>query len=218
MTRLTRYIQALSNHSRVALVTAGMLGTLIGAPAETLAGNFLQQMAESAQYGQRGTYHISDARTAAAFNARISDNLSDLLDLSRSMRRVDLYGQFSGRDTAKKINQAYLYAYSQASYPELRQYDRMSLAVARGTADRRVTIIVNDASRKKAVLRDGTTLVDEITKALSRENYDRAQHLVAQFSSLMETRGAPLLERQEYPDRPMAYSDDDAGIGFSFGR
>lgn len=220
MTRLTKYISALSDKSRLALAAAGMLGILMGNPGDTLAGNFLQKMSDEATYGRQGTYRIGDARTAAAFNVRISDNLSDLVDLSRSMQRIDLYGQFSGRETANKIKQAYLYEYSQAPYSELRQYDRMSLAVAPGTGDRRVALIVDDANRKKAVLRDGTTLVEEIATALQREDYRRVERMVLQFSRMMEGRAVPLLQRQSqgYRGESMAYADEQQGFGMRFGR
>ena len=218
MTRLTKYISTLSDKSRLALVAAGMMGVLMGAPGDALAGNFLQKLAGEMGYGQQGTYRIGDVRTAAAFNLRISDNLSDLVDLSRSMQRIDLYGQFSGRDTAAKIKQAYLYEYSKAPYSELRQFDRMSLAVEHGTADRRVALIVQDANQKKAVLRDGTTLVDEIANALIREDYRRVERMVAQFSSLMENRAVPLLQGQQYRGQATAYADEQPGFGMIFGR
>lgn len=218
MTRLTKYISTLSDKSRLALAAAGMMGILMGAPGDALAGNFLQKLAGELGYGQQGTYQIGDVRTAAAFNLRISDNLSDLVDLSRSMQRIDLYGQFSGRDTAAKIKQAYLYEYSKAPYSELRQFDRMSLAVEHGTGDRRVALIVQDSNQKKAVLRDGTTLVDEIANALIREDYRRVERMVAQFSSLMENRAVPLLQGQQYRGQATAYADEQSGFGMIFGR
>lgn len=218
MTRLTKYISTLSDKSRLALAAAGMMGILMGAPGDALAGNFLQKLAGELGYGQQGTYRIGDVRTAAAFNLRISDNLSDLVDLSRSMQRIDLYGQFSGRDTAAKIKQAYLYEYSKAPYSELRQFDRMSLAVEHGTGDRRVALIVQDSNQKKAVLRDGTTLVDEIANALIREDYRRVERMVAQFSSLMENRAVPLLQGQQYRGQATAYADEQPGFGMMLGR
>ncbi|NTF23550.1 hypothetical protein G6L37_34835 [Agrobacterium rubi] len=218
MTRLTRYIETVSDRSRLALATAGVLGTLLGVPVPAEAGNFLQKLAGELNYGQQGTYRIGDARTAAAFNVRITENLSDLVQLSRSMQRIDLYGQFSGRETANKIKQAYLYEYSQAPYAELRQYDRMSLAAAPGTGDRRVALIVADANQKKAVLRDGTTLVDEIANALVREDYRRVERLVAQFGNLMENRAVPLIQRQQYQGQSMANADEQPDFGMRYGR
>jgi len=223
MTRLTRYLQNVSDKSRLALAAAGVLGTLMGNPGHAVAGNFLDRLAGELTGGLAGgqsarSYRIGDVRTAAAFNLRISDNLSDLVDLSRSMQRIDLYGQFSGRDTAAKIKQAYLYEYSKAPYSELRQFDRMSLAVEHGTGDRRVALIVQDANQKKAVLRDGTTLVDEIANALIREDYRRVERMVAQFSSLMENRAVPLLQGQQYRGQATAYADEQPGFGMIFGR
>lgn len=216
MTTLTRYIETISDKSRLALAATGILATLMGAPSDALAGNFLDRLKNEFAGGVSGrTYAVDDVRTAAAFNLRISDNLSDLVDLSRSMQRIDLYGQFSGIETASKIKTAYLYEYSRAPYAELRQYDRLMLSVAPGVRDRRVEMIVSDANRKKAVLRDGTTLVDEIANALKYEDYRLVERMVAQFSHMMESRAVPLLQGQRRGDA-MAYAEE--GVRPPFGR
>lgn len=220
MTRLSRYIETVSDKSRLALAAAGVLGTLIGAPGNAVAGNFLDRLAgELIGTSQSGrTFVLRDIQTAVAFNQRITDNLSDLVDLSRAMQRIDLYGQFSGEETAGKIKTAYLYEYSKAPYPELRQYDRLMLSVSPGARDERIRMVADDANRKKQVLRDGTTLVDQIAVALRREDYGSVERMVRTFSRMMEGQAVPLLEGRRSRGRELVQADEGLGFGLPFGR
>ncbi len=220
MTALTRYIETATDKSRLALAAAGVLATLMGTPGSAVAGNFLDKLANELTGSQTGrTYTVQDLRTAVAFNQRITDNLSDLVDLSRAMQRIDLYGQFPGAETAAKIKTAYLYEYSKAPYPELRQYDRLLLSVARGTRHDRVRMVADDANRKKQVLRDGTTLVDEIAIALRREDYGSVQRMVRTFSNMMERQAVPLLEGRRSRGWNLAQAEEQQQVlGLPFGR
>lgn len=218
MTKLSRYIATVSDKSRLALAAAGVLGTLMGTPGDAVAGNFLDQLASELTGNHVGrTYTVQDIRTAVAFNQRISENLSDLLDLSRAIQRIDLYGgQFSGAEKASKIKAAYLYEYSKAPHAELRQYDRLLLSVAPGVTDDRIRMVADDANRKKRVLRDGTTLADEIAEALKVEDYRSVDRVVRSFSRMMEQKAVPLLEGQRSRNREIVQADE--GQGFVFGR
>jgi hypothetical protein len=220
MTKLTRYIETISDKSRLALAVAGVLGTLMGVPGNAVAGNFLDRLAGELTGTQSSgrTYTLRDIQTAVAFNQRITDNLSDLVDLSRSMQRIDLYGQFSGAETASKIKAAYLYEYSRAPYPELRQYDRLMLSVANSVRDDRIRMVADDANRKKEVLRDGTTLVDQIAVALRQEDYGSVQRMVRTFSRMMENQAVPLLQGQRSRGREMVQAEEQQDFGLPFGR
>jgi hypothetical protein len=218
MTRLSYYIEKASDKSRLALAATGVLATLLATtpyPAE--AGNFLDKVAGHMAGRPGRAYPVDDVRTAAAFNVRSTDNLTALVDLSRALRRnaSEIFGnRFSGYEKADKIKTAYLYEYSRASFPELRQYDRLLLSVAPGVHDRRVALIVDDSNKKKNLLRDGTTIVDELAQALVREDYRSAERLINQLEHMMERRAVPLLEKQ----REHIARAENNGIGFSFGR
>ncbi len=219
MTNLTRYIGAMRDKARLALAATGILGTLMGSPGPAIAGGFLDRLAGELTGGRSGrSFVLKDIQTAVAFNQRITDNLSDLVDLSRAMQRIDLYGGRSGAQKASKIKAAYLYEYSKSPYPELRQYDRLMLSVAPGVRDERIRMVADDANRKKQVLRDGTTLVDKIAIALRQGDHDSVERMVRTFSRMMEGQAVSLLEGRRSRGEQMVQADEGLGFGIPFGR
>lgn len=186
MTKLSSFIEGLTDKSRLALATAGILAVMVAAPAS--AGSFFGNSG--------GRLPVEDIRIARMFNERVTENLRDLVDLSRSIARIDLYGRdrFSGDEKGKKIQIAYLIEFSKSPFPELRDYDKLLIGARRGSQNEgQIARIAEAVNAKKQVLRDGTTLVDMIAESLKYEDYRSVKRYVAQFRTLMERNAVPLL-------------------------
>lgn len=211
MTKLSSFIEGLNDKSRLALATAGLMAVMVAAPAS--AGGYFG--------GSSSRMPVEDIRIARMFHERVEENLSDLLDLSRSIARIDLYGRdrFSGEEKGRKIQIAYLIEFSKAPHPELRDYDKLMITARRGSRNEDgIARIAEAVNMKKQLLRDGTTLVDMIAQALTNEDYRSVERHVAQFRTLMERNAAPLLSMgaRDYAqeDRQDAYEDEPQIFGF----
>ena len=201
MSRLTQFISSLDDRRRLALCAVGVMSSLLGTPAA--AGDF---------YRGGQTVTVNGLRDAVALNERVTENLRDLVEVTQAFQRIDLYTDtMSGAQKSDRIKIAYLHEYSNAPYPQLRQFDRAMLQTGR-RADGRVAEIVEDANRKKEVLRRGMDLLESVTEALRDENYDAVQEEVAQLTRFVRTRAAPVLSgRSRGAD--MAYNGTDGGYG-----
>lgn len=187
MSALARYLGRLDSGRKAALAAAGVLAVLVAAPS-----------AESGQYGRR-VLPVDSVRVARAFDDRASEHLSDLVDLARGLRRIDIGPRrdMSGAEQARKIQFSYLYEYANAPHEELKSYDKFFLeADRRAPEGREIDAIAEIVNAKKTLLIRGTTLVDEMAAALQREDYERAERIAYRFGEVMEVEGAALLQRR----------------------
>jgi hypothetical protein len=239
MTKLNVFIAGLSDHARLALATTGILATLCGIPVHAEAGDFFKKIERGlANATGDKNYTVQDLETAVAFDTRTTAHLAALLNLSRAIQQINLYGRdMTGREKANNIKSAYLVEYSKAPYGQLQRYDRYLLDVSRGVRDRRIEIVARDYNDKKQVLRAGASTLEDIASALKVEDYNSVQQLVRRLSNIMESRAVPLLRvdgsdayamngggssaRDRYPaqdDYAIDEREDNPGIGFSLGR
>lgn len=192
MGALSRYLGSLDAGRKATLAAAGAMAILVSA-----------QTADADQFGRRA-FPVDSVRAAKALDDRATELLSDLVDLAHGLVRLNLRPRpdMTGAEQARKIQFSYLYEYANAPHPELKQFDssRFILEANRRAPDGpTIDRIADHVNAKKELLLRGTTIVDEIARALTAEDYDRAQRLTYRFNEIMDHEGATLLRREMNP-------------------